>query len=63
MSTQRPGRPPLDPTDPSVPVHVRLPSRKYDELYARAQRERLSVPAFIRQLIERAAHGDDDDQE
>jgi hypothetical protein len=42
------GRPPLDPDDQSVEVCVTLPSRKYDEIYERARRERVSVPEIIR---------------
>ena len=38
-----PGRPPLDPNDPSTTVHVRLPGREYDRLFAVAQLERTSV--------------------
>jgi hypothetical protein len=58
-----PGRPPLDPTDPSTTVHVRLPSRAYDSLYALAQQHRVSVPAVIRELIARAPRRDDDGDE
>lgn len=47
----RPGRPPLDRTDRSVGVHVKLPSRHYDALYARATGARVSVPALIRRML------------
>jgi hypothetical protein len=43
-----PGRPPLDDDDPSVDVHVRMPSKQYDDTYKRAGQERVSVPAMIR---------------
>lgn len=43
-----PGRPPLDPHDPSVRVGLSLPSKRYDDLCERALRERVSVPEIIR---------------
>jgi len=46
-----PGRPPLDDDDPSVDVHLRLPSKQYDDTFARAQRERVTVPERIRRDI------------
>jgi hypothetical protein len=42
------GRPPLDADDPSVDVHVRMPSKQYDDTFLRAQRDRVSVPEIIR---------------
>ena len=50
---KRRGRPRLDPTDPDPSVHVglRLPSKQYDGLYARAREARMSVPEFIRQRL------------
>jgi len=47
----RAGRPPLDPSDPSVRVCVRLPSKHYDQLYRQADAGRVSVPELIRQSI------------
>jgi hypothetical protein len=47
----RPGRPPLDPTDPSVVVSVALPGRRFDRLYRRASLERVSVPEIIRRAL------------
>lgn len=46
-----PGRPPLDANDPSVPIHVTLPSKKFDELCKRARRQDLSLPEYLRRLI------------
>lgn len=46
-----PGRPPLDKNDPSVEVCLTLPSKKYDDLYARARLERTSVPEIIRRTL------------
>lgn len=48
---RRPGRKPLDPTDPSVPVMFRIPSKQYDAVYARAARERLTVAEHIRRRL------------
>ena len=47
-----PGRPPLDPESPSVPVNVRVSERAYDALYARATAAHVTVPALIRQALE-----------
>jgi predicted HicB family RNase H-like nuclease len=62
-----PGRPPLDRNDPSTTVHLRLPGRRYDELYAAAQRERISVPQLIREVLARVqprpfANDENDDE-
>lgn len=55
-----PGRPRLDPTDESVSVHVKLPSRQYDAVFLDAQAARVSVPELIRR---RVRHQDDDDDD
>lgn len=52
------GRPPLDPHDPSVHVHFKLPGRQYDDLFRRAQQERTDIGTIIRRSLRR---GDDDD--
>ena len=52
------GRPPIDPADPSVGVHVRLPSQQYDATYQRAAAAGVSVPEMIRRDLQRV----DDDQ-
>jgi hypothetical protein len=49
-----PGHPPLDDDDASVPVHVKMPSKQYDETYDRAQRARVSVPEQIRRDMREA---------
>lgn len=46
-----PGRPPLDDDDPSTSVTVKVPSKMYDYLYERSQRERVSVPEIIRREL------------
>jgi hypothetical protein len=48
------GRPRLDPEQPSVSVHVRLSTAAYDELYAAASRERVSLATLMRQRIARS---------
>jgi hypothetical protein len=54
MSRRRPrGRPPLDPDDASVSVHVRLPSKYYDLLARRALDVHRSLPAYIRRALAR----------
>ena len=50
----RPGRPRIDPTDASVECCVTLPAKTYDELDARARRERVSIPELVRRALERA---------
>ena len=47
-----PGRPPLDDSDDSVPVHLTITARQYDDLFARAQRDRVSVPEVIRRDLQ-----------
>ena len=51
---RRPGRPPLDRTDPTTKVCVGLPSKRYDDLYRQAVAARVSVPELIRQSLARA---------
>jgi hypothetical protein len=48
MPPRRTGRPPLDTDSRSVPVNVRVPADRYDELFAQARRQGLSVPQVIR---------------
>lgn len=51
---RRRGRPPLDDADPtSVHVHVRLPTRQYDVLQARATAQRVTVPELLRRATRR----------
>jgi hypothetical protein len=49
---RQPGRPPLEEHDESVKVCVTLPSKKYDDLYERARKERTSVPEIIRRKLD-----------
>jgi hypothetical protein len=51
---RRRGRPPLDTADPTtVQVQVRLPTRQYDRLYARATAQRVTVPELVRRAVRR----------
>jgi hypothetical protein len=43
-------------------MNVRVPSRRYDEIYARASRMQLSVPQFVRRAIEHELQADDVDE-
>ena len=51
MLTKRRGRPPLDPEDASISVHVRLVSKQYDALCGRAGEDRRTLPAQIRRAL------------
>jgi hypothetical protein len=59
---QRPtGRPPLRRGDPSVSVHLRVPTSQYDAAYQRAARVGVSVPEFLRRASWAALRPRDDD--
>jgi hypothetical protein len=51
MTPPKRGRPPLDVSDPSVTVLVRLPSKQYDAMFDQARRQRLTVPEVIRRRL------------
>jgi hypothetical protein len=57
----KPGRPPVDKDDPSVSVHVKVPAKTYDMLYADARAARVSVPELLRRraLLRRPSPRDD----
>ena len=57
MKRKRPGgRPPLNPDrTPASDVHVYMSASLYDQTYAAARRERLTVTEWIRQAIRRQA--------
>ena len=57
-SPRRRGRPPLDPRDGSVSIHLRVPARQYDLMDRAAQHAKVSVPEIIRRRARRA-HDDD----
>jgi len=52
--SRRPGRPALDPHDPTVKLTVSVTTKKYDELYARAHAARLTLSAFVRRELRAA---------
>jgi len=54
-TTNKPGRPSVDPTDgsPSVYLHVTLNAALYDKSYAAARRLRMTVPELIRLALRR----------
>ena len=45
------GRPPLDPTDPSVGLSLSLPGKQFDALYARARQARMTMQEFVRKKL------------
>jgi len=49
--TPRRGRPPLDPDGPSINVHLRLSSKQYDALCARASQQRETLLDMIRRAL------------
>ena len=54
MSTKR-GRPPLDPSDASTQLNLRLPAKDYDRALARASKDRVSVSEWVRRTIRTAS--------
>jgi hypothetical protein len=40
-------------------VHLKLPSKQYDEVYEQAQRARVSVPEFVRYALARSLRAQD----
>jgi hypothetical protein len=57
------GRPPLDPNDRSVSVHVKMSAKQYDDTYARARQERIGVPELIRRAMAEAREAEKKKQE
>ena len=55
MMTNKRGRRPLDPTDPSVRLSFRLTTKQYDEAYKRATAARLTLAEYLRAVVARAA--------
>jgi predicted HicB family RNase H-like nuclease len=53
------GRPPLDRHDPSVGIGVRVPSKQFDALCAKAQEERVSLAEFVRRRLRRPTSDDE----
>ena len=61
MADRPTGRPPLQRGDPSVSVHLRVPSSQYDAAYQRAKTVGVSVPEFLRRASWAALRPPDDD--
>lgn len=53
MKRTHPGRPPLDEDDPSEQICLSVPGKQFDELDARAQRDRVTIQEIIRRDLER----------
>ena len=49
--SRRPGRPPLDPDDPSIKVTISLPAKHFDRYCADARKQDVSVPEAIRRAL------------
>lgn len=49
----KPGRKPLDATDRSVTLTIRIPGRQFDRLCQDAKREAVSVPELVRRELVR----------
>jgi len=49
----RRGRKPLDPTDPTVSLCLRMPSKQFDALDRLARQYRISLPETARRLLRR----------
>ena len=49
--TRRPGRPPLDRDDPSVPLCVRVPGKHFDALCRVATETRTTLADLIRATV------------
>lgn len=58
---KRIGRPRVDPDDQSVPVSLTLPARQYDQVFADAQRDRVSLAEAIRRRLAKSDDDRDDD--
>jgi hypothetical protein len=50
----RRGRPPLDRTEPSVPLTVSLSSKQLADVSAHAKQDRMTVQDWIRKTLRRA---------
>jgi len=51
MPKRRLGRPPLDPSQPSAQISVRVPVGIYDRLCARAHAAQCSLPELVRREL------------
>lgn len=51
---KHPGRPALDPDDPSVQVGFKMPSKQYAAMCEQAKRERLAWAEWARHVLQAA---------
>jgi hypothetical protein len=52
MTPKRPrGRPPIDPSDRSVPYSVKIPAKDFAQAETRAKDERLTLADWIRRML------------
>lgn len=51
MPKRTPGRPPLDPHDPSVAVHLKVTGTMFDDLCTEARRYDVSLGAVVRRRL------------
>jgi len=49
--SRRPGRPPIDPNDPSITVTISLPTKHFDRYCAAARKQSVSLPEAIRRAL------------
>jgi hypothetical protein len=61
MAERPNGRPPVKRGDPSVSVHLRVPTSQYDAAYSRAGRAGVTLPEFIRRASWAAFRPPDED--
>jgi len=50
---KRPGRPSIDPSDPSVRLTLTLPAKRYDAVFRTATAARQTVPEYLRAVLSR----------
>lgn len=50
---RRPGRPPIDPTDRSIDLHISLPSKLHARVQQLAERHGVSVSELFRRAVRR----------
>ena len=57
---RKPGRPPLDAADRSVPYSMRIPARDFANAATRARDERLTLAEWMRRALRSATDRDPD---
>ena len=51
----KPGRPPLDASDPSAKITLTLPSKQLDDLCVQAKKARVPLRDYMRSLLKSGA--------